>query len=857
MPVPRHSVAVLHVQLAAEASCGGVTELRVHGVGGSPPDAILGDLAPEQVSGDAIAGFYRSSDHRASAEDQDARQDVDRHVEVFSWGGLTSRSKIRVLWLALLPFLFANLGGWMCPPGTRMSAWRFRLHRLTAGLCALALTVNAALIAVMISADVNAYQVPRAGVAGNQWWLAPLRWHFVAGHPARQVMLGVLVVVLFVLALLWVAKRSWRYEAVRPPYRVDNGPVNKRGKAAADTLVSGLADQEFWDGEGAVRLLSWLHLAVVGGFLAIVLGVTVRALRGGSPHASALGWTGIALGAATIVLAAGYLVLDALATPSMTPPGGPAALGAFAGKLRDLVVWLLIPAGAGLICSGWFAWLQPGAHSVRTADLPGMAGVTGWTALAIAAAVALALGSTLLGLRHSKGTLIGGPWVTLMLGFGTLNILLLGAEIWVAHLVGAVTSDAAKALSAKPGQIYLPYVITSGVPLLVWAVVLAVVVWGAVEAVRWLWAVKLPTDMAKKYAKEAGHFRDALAEPLDVWYWSGLTPFWPPGDKTKDEGAGRKWQRKISRVQFLARAPHDATWLLWTIIGGQLVMAVCVWQLHIQPPVLVRNIGIVLAGLVLPALAAFLYSAWSDPTKRRTIGVLWDVGTFWPRSYHPLSPPCYTERAVPDLQRRMWWLHDNNGRVVLVAHSQGAVLATAALVQPDCRPAGDNPALITFGSPVGKLYSWGFPAYFDAPLVKSLVPDGDGPADGWSNFYYPTDPIGGPATRGLAETVQKQVDHEFLDPADCYFIYGQAPPAAKGHSGYWADPRVWKQINALAASGKGVPATRSVAEPALASDGEGSGRAGSGGGRERGGVSRDGGGPHSGDEQPSMPRPYG
>ena len=541
----------------------------------------------------------------------------------------------------------------------------------------------------------------------------------------------------------------------------------------------------------------------------------------------------------------------------MAPPGGTPALGAFAGKLRGLVVWLLIPAGAGLICSGWFAWVQPGAHSVRTADLPGMAGVAGWTALAIAVAVALALGSTLLGLRHSKGTLIGGPWVTLMLGFSTLNILLLGAEIWVAHLVGPVTSDAAMALSAKPGQIYLPYLITSGVPLLVWAVVLAVVIWGAVEAVRWLQAVKLPTDMAKKYAKEAGRYRDALAEPLDVWYWSGLTPFWPPGDKTKDEGAGRKWQRKISRVQFLARAPHDATWLLWTIIGGQLVMAVCVWQLHIQPPVLVRNIGIVLAGLVLPALAAFLYSAWSDPTKRRTIGVLWDVGTFWPRSYHPLSPPCYTERAVPDLQRRMWWLHDNNGRVVLVAHSQGAVIATAALVQPDCRPAGDNPALITFGSPVGKLYSWGFPAYFDAPLVKSLVPDGDGPADGWSNFYYPTDPIGGPATRGLAETVQKQVDHEFLDPADCYFIYGQAPPAAKGHSGYWADPRVWKQINALAASGKGVPAARSVAEPALASDGEGSGRAGSGGGRERGGVSRDGGGPHSGDEQPSMPRPYG
>jgi hypothetical protein len=349
--------------------------------------------------------------------------------------------------------------------------------------------------------------------------------------------------------------------------------------------------------------------------------------------------------------------------------------------------------------------------------------------------------------------------------------------------------------------------------------VLAVVAFGVVEAVRWLRAVKLPTDSAEEYEKEARGFRAALAKPLNVWYWSGLTPFWPPGDKTEDEGGGGKWQRRIARVQFLACAPHDATWLLWTIIGGQLVMAVCVWQLHIQPPVLVRNIGIVLAGLVLPALAAFLYSAWSDPTKRRTIGVFWDVGTFWPRSYHPLSPPCYTERAVPDLQRRMWWLHDNGGRVVLVAHSQGAVLATAALVQPDCRPADDNPALITFGSPVGKLYRWGFPAYFDAPLVGALVPGGDRPADGWRNFYYPTDPIGGPVTNGLPETVQTRVDHEFLDPADCYYIYGQPPPAPTGHSGYWADPRVWKRINALAASGKGISPARSAAEPAFASDG--------------------------------------
>src|SRR5450432_304991 len=214
MPIPRHSTTLSSVQLAAEAANDGITELRVHGVGGTPPDAVLGDLAPEQVMGDAIAGFYRTSDHCASAADQAGRLDVDRHVEVYSWGGLTSRSKIRVLWLALLPFLLANLAGWMCPAATRNSPWKFRLHRLAAGLGSLALTVNAIGIAVVISADVIAYQTARAGIALHQWWLAPLGWRFIAGHPARQVVVGVLFPVLFVLALTWLASRTWRYEAV-------------------------------------------------------------------------------------------------------------------------------------------------------------------------------------------------------------------------------------------------------------------------------------------------------------------------------------------------------------------------------------------------------------------------------------------------------------------------------------------------------------------------------------------------------------------------------------------------------------------------------------------------------------------
>jgi hypothetical protein len=786
-------VAVPSVQLPAVAECDGVTELRVHGVGGSPPDAILGDMAPELVSGDAIAGFYRTSDHQAGG----AGTDVDRHVEVYSWGGLTSRSKIRVLWLALLPFLLGNLAGWMCPASTRRSAWRFRLHRLAAGLGALALTVNAALIAVIISADVLAYQTARAGVARHQWWLAPLGWNYVSGYPARQVSIGVLVPLLFVLALVWLAKRTWRYEAVRPPYQVKAGRKEKARMVTAAALRGGLADDEFWDGAGSVRLLTWVHVAVAAGFLAVALGVTTR--EPGSSHAAALGWVAIGLGAAAIALGAGYVCTDALGTPPMDAPADESPAWR---ALRDWMNYLPVLALAALIAAGLSAWLQPAVPqgpSGRAADLPGMSAVTGWTTLAIAVVLAVALVSMLLGLPGSKGTLAGGPWITLMLAFSVLNTVMLGTAIWVAHLVGAVTGNAAKAVSAVPGKIYLPQVITSAVPLVVWAAVLAVAAFGLAEAIGWLRARALPRPVADQYKDDAAGFRGLQTGPRRQWYWSGLEPFPPPGYQLADSGASKDWEKKIARAQFLGRAPHDAAWLLWGIIFAQVIMAVCVWRLHIEPPAFIRNVGISIAGLVLPALMAFLYSSWNDPARRRTIGVLWDVGTFWPRSYHPLSPPSYTEKAVPDLQRRMWWLHDNGGHVMLVGHSQGAVLATAALAQPGCRPENDHPALITFGSPVCKLYSWGFPAYFDHALLEPLEPGKAGRLTDWRNFYYPTDPIGGSLAPDLAAAGGDPVDEELLDPAHSYYLYGQAPPSSAGHSGYWADPRVWRVIDQVAA----------------------------------------------------------
>ena len=415
--------------------------------------------------------------------------------------------------------------------------------------------------------------------------------------------LGVLVPVLFVLALVWLASTTWRYEAVRPPYRMSAARKGKARMATAAALPAGLADDEFWDGESSVRLITWVHVAVTGGFLAVVLGVTARALSAaGSPHAPALGWIAIGLGAATVALGAGYVALDALTTPPMDPPGTEPSPGtggnALSDGLRVAATYLPYAAAVALVLAGLFAWLQPGASPGRAASLPGMAGVTGWTALAIAAALALGLISMLLGLPGGKDTFKGAPWVTLMLGFGLLNVVLLGAAIWVAHLVGPVTSVAATAVAHH--QIYLPNLVTSGAPLVAWAAVLALVAFAVAEAFRWLLTRTLAAETAGEYERDAASFRGSLTEPRKFWYWSGLDPFPPPGVSSEDDGGGQNWQRQLARVQFLARLPHDATWLLWAIVGGQVIMALCVWRLHIQPPVVIRNAGVGIAGLACP-----------------------------------------------------------------------------------------------------------------------------------------------------------------------------------------------------------------------------------------------------------------
>jgi hypothetical protein len=151
----------------------GTTELRVHGVSGTPPAEMLDHPNVVQVAGDGTAGFYRRwwPVRPDRLEDDDADSD-DMRQEGYSWGALTAGSRVRALWLLLLPFMLANIAFFMIPSSLAGSrkwdpVWWFRKSsEAFQRVFSLGLTLILVLTAVSVSMDMVTGQCTRPGSQG-------------------------------------------------------------------------------------------------------------------------------------------------------------------------------------------------------------------------------------------------------------------------------------------------------------------------------------------------------------------------------------------------------------------------------------------------------------------------------------------------------------------------------------------------------------------------------------------------------------------------------------------------------------------------------------------------------------------
>jgi hypothetical protein len=128
--------------------------------------------------------------------------------------------------------------------------------------------------------------------------------------------------------------------------------------------------------------------------------------------------------------------------------------------------------------------------------------------------------------------------------------------------------------------------------------------------------------------------------------------------------------------------------------------------------------------------------------SRRQVGILWDLGSFWPRWFHPLGPPAYGPYAVNRLQTILAAEKPD----VLAAHSQGSLVAAVALCLTDEDHAPGM--FLTYGSQMGDLYPMLFPSVGFDPLVDSVSSQVD---DKWVNLWRRTDVVGGQPVESLGD----------------------------------------------------------------------------------------------------------
>ncbi|MEU6476927.1 hypothetical protein ABZ858_08515 [Streptomyces sp. NPDC047017] len=763
---------------------------------------MLGGGHTVRVGGDDTAALYRR------AADADAERRPGRHrgrpvPEAYVWCNLTSGDGSRALWLLLLPFMVVNLAHWMRPTAHGRPR-TVRLYGVLVRLAGLTLTVLLVAAACEVALDLAAWQCAgtRACAARHTWlsFLSPASGGWWSA-PGRRLAVAALAPTALTGLLYYLSHRTWSaYESQQPLAR---DAESEEGPGAESLSRPG-----FWYGRRLVARLRGAHTAAALLTAAAALAAPAARFdrRPGGP--AALDVLGRLLHAGLILTAAVAVVV--VCRRGRSEHRLDRRLDRHLVRSLPLAALLLL-----LLTVVYTCWSRPSWHSAGR--LPGD---VGFGALALAqGALVVALGLTAYLLHRTTR-----PATHRTTGPATHHTTRPEAR----RPAGPETAPPPPAPPARAvlrGQggpavamlaCALGGVMTGGVAQRVadWLDGTGARIPGPPVLLTWQASVIPPllVLLLGLCARLAGRVRRlARAERAAV---RGEHP---------GEPEDRDRTRRIARTRALATLTDDAHLVVGVICATTLLLgtAALVGALgtgrtparaaESAPPGLqgaaetAQALGSWLVGLGFVLFVTWGRRAYKDTSARRTIGVLWDVGTFWPRAAHPFAPPCYAERAVPDLTWRMaTWTRATGGRLVLSGHSQGSVLAAAAAWQlpPSARA---RVALLTYGSPLTRLYGRWFPAHFGPAALAALHHD----MDRWRNLYRLTDPIGGPVR--LPDGHGPDVDRAPLkDP----LVYGRTarhplPASILGHCDYQADPAFAEERRRLLARPHpGLPAPR-------------------------------------------------
>jgi hypothetical protein len=330
-----------------------------------------------------------------------------------------------------------------------------------------------------------------------------------------------------------------------------------------------------------------------------------------------------------------------------------------------------------------------------------------------------------------------------------------------------------------------------------------VIVWFALSMPLWLVLVGLVT------AWNYGRFRRLARAAIEKLAAAEITE---PLDRVQ----------RAKKARFTAAFAHRAERLLGfhAFLTAFVGLAVLIGASTGAPPWqqvgwlrTAADVGLWVALGVSAGILALASRMRTSQGLRKTVGVLWDLSTFWPRVAHPLGPPCYAERVVPEVVSRITWATGQKATVILSGHSQGSLIAVAAACQLDAASL-DRLRIITYGSQLRTLYGRIFPGVLGPAVIGnrpqttpaefgSAAPDAPDPGTGtgsfdpgdvpdtlvarmkvdsvspcWVNLFRRTDPIGFRVFSDVESRVDRRV---------CEYSPGQSgdlTPRLHTHSNY-------------------------------------------------------------------------
>ncbi len=774
-------------------------------------------------------------------------QDTEQHrLEAYSWGGLTSGRSSRALWLLLLPFMLVNVAFYMTPvsPLRESPGW-IKIRRVSESMqrgLALTLTGTFVLSMVTVAMDLVGWQCARTGTTcATGGWLTFFSWPWMQ-DAGRRLAVAALVPTGVVILLWWLGRKTWKaHESVEPP----QGPPE--GENRWRTPLEG---RSFWSGKGPVARLRALHVSAALSVVGLFLTVPMLSTASGGPArllssvewTRARGWLPASL--ATVFLLILTVCLGSMIMPSLSDRPLPAQASANRATWQPWLSGLSAALLAGAFGLAWFSRSLLGGPLLERPPtvLPWLGGATLVTVVAqFVLLLALALLCWLQArsrARHAAASIdlkvfpdASAKPVSTRPAFHGMASVVFAWTAWV------IAGGFAAGMTLRVAQVLgSPVSAGSGVVLTPVSILIpAQYFWAAVAAVFIVLAL-VPTVVVALI--ERRRRRAHIADRVRQAYLSRMVP-------VKDLEQNRERSKAIEKAWMMAAVTEEARHALplfgWSSAGILLASGIgFVLKKHSPPSDLVTIGSLIMTG----AFLGLLYvgrQAYVSPRFRRTVGILWDLGTFWPRATHPLAPPCYAERTVPDLLHRAGYIQAHGGHVILSCHSQGTVIGAAtvtAMSYDDSAKAG----LLTYGCPLRRLYARFFPAYFGpaallrvgellsgntvdrSPADHTAPPPGPAAAPAtseplevaalgsspdqrrawpWVNLYRRSDPIGGllfmkyppvqppPTEAALTTGVYdgRDVDWQLVDPwpfgkpegDSCY-------TPTLGHSDYWLDP---------------------------------------------------------------------